>query len=699
MTTTLARVRVVGGRLDPAGARQRLEGMLAATELRPAGLPPAALLFVRRVADLPPNALTLALGCVRPPPEWEAAFTSRLETALREAARPAHEAVPAGARAVVFADQAELLACLARDALDGTAAARWWWRSALARATSPIDAAGRAWCAAPPYVPAALELLAAWTLAPAFLRATDPGTVSALTVAVARAFSLPVAHAGAAGVPRAAPAPGRRGSPCAARAPWDAIAPEAGDPGLDSDRRLLLGVALALRRAPALARSPAFAQATRAWERDAERDSAPAPAAPSPAATGSHAASAPPATPAAGVRDHAEAPSRYPASRAEVAARRPPIALASPHQKARSADARLPPGPAPREQLELTDGLERAEDAAAVAPARSRRRPSAVANSAAGALRPSRPPHARAVEPPARAAPAPPAPVPHGAVARVRAPAAPGGRESRAIAPARADGPPAPATEPEAVGTGLPVDIGLGGLLYLLNLALQLDLYGDFTRPRDPGIALNPFELVELLGLRLLRERPRDPAWGLLAALAGRPRSAPLGRGFRPPSAWRVPPDWLAPPDGGGTWRWSASGRVLRIMHPAGFAVVAVPRSAKPPAEQLRRELAWLDRRHVTHGAPVRAALPREPARPLARWVARLAAYAEARLRLALALDSGERVDETLIRRRARVFVTPTHIDVVLKLAELPIGVRIAGLDRSPGWIPATGRHVAFHFE
>jgi hypothetical protein len=52
-----------------------------------------------------------------------------------------------------------------------------------------------------------------------------------------------------------------------------------------------------------------------------------------------------------------------------------------------------------------------------------------------------------------------------------------------------------------------------------------------------------------------------------------------------------------------------------------------------------------------------------------------------------------------VLRRRARVFVTSTHVDVVLSLAELPLEVRFAGLDRTPGWVPAAGRFVSFHFE
>jgi hypothetical protein len=48
--------------------------------------------------------------------------------------------VPTACAAVCFADQAELLACLARDVAHGIAAERWWWR----RVSPAPDAAGLA---------------------------------------------------------------------------------------------------------------------------------------------------------------------------------------------------------------------------------------------------------------------------------------------------------------------------------------------------------------------------------------------------------------------------------------------------------------------------------------------------------------------------------------------------------------------------
>jgi hypothetical protein len=124
--------------------------------------------------------------------------------------------------------------------------------------------------------------------------------------------------------------------------------------------------------------------------------------------------------------------------------------------------------------------------------------------------------------------------------------------------------------------------------------------------------------------------------------------------------------------------------------------VLDLPRTRQPPAAQLGRELRRL--RLPSGAALARRALPPLPAGPLPRWVALLAGYARARLARALGRPP-ERVAAVLLRRRARVVVTPAHVDVVLSLAELPVEVRLAGLDRDPGWVPAAGRDVRFRFE
>jgi hypothetical protein len=258
------------------------------------------------------------------------------------------------------------------------------------------------------------------------------------------------------------------------------------------------------------------------------------------------------------------------------------------------------------------------------------------------------------------------------------------------------------------------VDTDLGGLFYLINLGQALGLYSDFTAPATPGIGLDLWDFLTLLGRRLLgRPNRGDPVWALLGRLARRGPAEPPGRGFDPPRAWRVPADWLVPFDPGGVWCWSAAGGRLRLRHPAGFTMLDLPRTRQPAAAQLARELRRLRLPTGTAAPPgqgrranggsasavvVRRALSPLPAGPLPRWVALLAGYASARLARALG-HPPERVAAVLLRHRARVVVTPVHVDVVLSLAELPVEVRLAGLDRDPGWIPAAGRDVRFRFE
>jgi hypothetical protein len=71
------------------------------------------------------------------------------------------------------------------------------------------------------------------------------------------------------------------------------------------------------------------------------------------------------------------------------------------------------------------------------------------------------------------------------------------------------------------------------------------------------------------------------------------------------------------------------------------------------------------------------------------------------RARIAQDLDEPDQhlAVELLIRQPARVAVSAARLDVHLWLDKLPIAVRLAGLDRNPGWVPAGGRTIAFHYD
>lgn len=143
-------------RAQPVAARLALQALGADLEdALPRSLPPQALLWLRRLQLQAPEAALL-----RPAPpgwrrDWVAAGRERLDAALAHAARPALGPVPADAEAVLFADAAEMLACLALAARAGQLD-RWWWRGLLGRSWPHWQTA---WAARPQAQAAAQRLL------------------------------------------------------------------------------------------------------------------------------------------------------------------------------------------------------------------------------------------------------------------------------------------------------------------------------------------------------------------------------------------------------------------------------------------------------------------------------------------------------------------------------------------------------------
>ncbi|MGO4259054.1 hypothetical protein [Lysobacter sp. TAB13] len=258
---------------------------------------------------------------------------------------------------------------------------------------------------------------------------------------------------------------------------------------------------------------------------------------------------------------------------------------------------------------------------------------------------------------------------------------------------------PAPTQIPYASNETL-IDTDFGGLFYLLNVALALELYGDFTAPRARNLALDPWDWLALLGEHWFGEEYlRDPLHGLLADCAGRaPRRRP-GAGFDPPRDWRIDPDWLEPWGEAEHIGYRAGHGRLRIHHPAGFVLFDLPRDpALTPRAQATALCAGYPQ--LSNATLAIASIANAPARGRRqRWLLYLAAYLQQRLARALGIDAASpHLPDLVCRHRARVRRGPTSIDVHLSLADLPLALRCAGLDRDPGWIPAAGHGIRFHF-
>lgn len=188
-----------------------------------------------------------------------------------------------------------------------------------------------------------------------------------------------------------------------------------------------------------------------------------------------------------------------------------------------------------------------------------------------------------------------------------------------------------------------------GGVFFLLNLALAWELYGDFTRPRHALLSVSPWQFLHAAGIAMLgRSFAADPLAGWLRKQTPfcRPRSA---------SAWGQAPLSLLP---------EAEARFL--LQPECDPTTNLP--ASRPSKRAETELScWW---------------------PLLRR------------RLSLALNQPERqAVPTCLNLPARIERRGERVDVCFDLHQLPLTVRLAGLDRDPGWVPASGCDVRFQFE
>lgn len=185
---------------------------------------------------------------------------------------------------------------------------------------------------------------------------------------------------------------------------------------------------------------------------------------------------------------------------------------------------------------------------------------------------------------------------------------------------------------PEII-TASRINTEFGGIFYLLNAALAMQFYSDFTAPRGANLKLSPWDWLALMGRAWFgREFVRDPVWGVLANLAGRKQ-----RSLRRP-------------------RWF-NGQMKLLLDRLALALVEQPVSAGP---EMRAGAAGKGDSPLNHSHGIAALLCRAP---------------------------------------AQVEVSASRVDVHISLSDLAISIRIAGLDRDPGWIPAAGRAVYFHFD
>jgi hypothetical protein len=638
--TLVNRLRIRSSRPGAVQERTRAEGMLDSASLHPMGLPRESIVCIRSLGDPLPGTLELWRIGARVPIEWEHAFAARVGGLIRSAARPIHEAVPPNAEAILFTDRAELLACLAMDWVTGQLLNHWWWH-AMIRGVYQERFVVNKWLESSGSVPAALDHMSRRGRLPAFVLALKRDDVRQLSRAIIIKFGL--------------------------REMWPTVAGKFFyDPREEIDPVISPLTEPSRQSAVSQSSSPTGRLGPEAPWRifvpesddrglDFERQLFPGIGlmlhrAPSEVRSTRFAqeVTAWYRESSSGHRVSADTISEIGLSGKELHS---PLgkklstrAMPEGGRQGKHPISRAQPavGPIMREK----EILPREEPLSEI-----------TSNQLSGSL------PAVIAENPSSVSPPLVSPL-----LSVQHTAAPGER----------------------------IETGLGGLFYLINVAIYLNLYPDFTRPLEPGLSMPIWDFIWLVGRRMLAGQVRDdPVWRFLARLAGRSEEELPGKQFEPPDEWRIPVEWLKPFGRRSVWTWSVEGERLRIRHHEGFWILDV-RTNTDPEKCLREETG-------AYSAAADFKLRRGKRRPIAassveRWLDWIVPFILARLRLAFGPGGNKDAVNLLLNNHAEVEAGDARLDICLSLSDLPISIRFAGLDRDPGWVPAAGRFVAFHY-
>jgi hypothetical protein len=262
------------------------------------------------------------------------------------------------------------------------------------------------------------------------------------------------------------------------------------------------------------------------------------------------------------------------------------------------------------------------------------------------------------------------------------------------------------------------VETRLGGVLYLINLMQHLHLPACFEADWWLASQVGAWGVLEVLGRSLLAREGEDwsadSLWTALACLDGRLPGVLPGETCSGSDRFCLPVSWEAPEaeQDAVVYYWATRHQRLRLWSAPGYMLEDGPRHATAPEEQAGTALRRY-RRAAAPGQLVPAAFEQAPLADLSsplvvglnphlrRWLALVLPYICLRLHRALGSAAAEVCDlhQVLLLRPGRLYVSSSHVDLILRLDDISLPVRLAGLDRDPGWLPDFARVVLFHFE
>jgi hypothetical protein len=679
-------------------------------QVMPANIPPSAVLIVKQLVDPLPKRLNLSSSSARIDSTWERAVKNKLSEIYQQAARPKLGLVPANSVAVVFSDESEMLAYLTLDLIRGEAVGHWWWRAFLRNTSySASEQVTRLLCERPTQIPAILHELAERGQAQTLVTGLSTEQVFRLLMVMLNAYELPDFRQEMRNwSPLSAIKPdlsndlpvSATASHLATEMPWNHCLPSGFIPAhWSKDKACLLGVGLTLYSAPAAVRSDAFLQKLRQWW-----------AAPAPEFFEAESAT----TPISSFnQQHAkdlieplsqstlETTQAAPEQTSFIDGSQNTLNLALPAQTLESLEP-TESATVQNAQPYFTESQVNSVDEALEPVAFSAIESATVQN-----------PQPYSAESPANRlsietnTALPEAPElktldesPTASVSESNL------QQTSSIDDADSD----TAYQPDLIEKPLSfeggVDTQLGGVLYLINLMAQLDLPQCFEQEWRLASQLGAWGVLDILARALLDEPSEslyhDPLWQVLAALNGREVDELPGVAFQGGECFYLPAAWLkyVGDDANGAYAWSTDGDRYCLWSEQGY--VLAEDSHSEPLTALNRYFNDVsvnlsqqsyDKTPIAKlSNPLLSGLNPD----LSHWLALVMPYLRLRLQQALrgAVDLN-----ALLLHSGRLYLTSTHVDLVLSLNNVSIPIRIAGLDLDPGWMPDFGRIVLFHYE
>jgi hypothetical protein len=666
--TTISRLRVPYSG-DALAARLHYSGLIGSMSLHPALLAPSAIVFIKRLQTQCPQHSFSA--------EWRYQIISDLSSLIGRAARPARETVSSEVECLFFADEAELLACLTSDWLRGNATQKWWWKSLL-KNSDIFSEVMALWRKHTESVPAALHLLSKRGEVVRFVEALTENEVYEIWQNVALRFALPrlsllsLTESKERETEQTVFNEEKKHRAIQHRAnkiivaPWQDVSQEIPTHKLSPEEECFLGIALTLFRSPSIARSRGFAAQTVRWfkqvkmlEKKSEERITEIVSIKTERAINKTVEVFQPSK--AETQDSIETNFKHEkiSSEKETQISKPKFEFVSlsKEEKIESHCGGERKQPTLKPQVWFDESTRLTKE---VKTDKRKTSPDSLPQNKKKELRKKY-------------------------------------EEWKTQTLQQEIAVPSKETEQSEIESQ--IITRFGGVFYLVNLALYLNLYNDFTSPKESGLDLNIWDFVFLLGQRLTGDS-QDDVWSLLANLAGRKEEEPPAQNFIPPNEWGVPTEWLEPFHSNEFWFWSDEENRLRVWHPSGFVVLDLPLEKNVRA-QLRKETKHFSMSRLKYVSQKFSRMDFDDgcSTEISRWLDWISSYVRARLLIALGQTNEEETTRLLCEQRAKVFVTPTHLDVVFSLQDLPIEIRLSGLDRNPGWIPFAGKFVAFHYE